>query len=541
MNIVLRVLAVIALGAICLPFIAVNHMDLIATMYGEFTGNEFGASLVSMDFNGDGYDDLIVKAPLWHPDNLVGEYYEMFGKIYFYWGGPGFDNIPDFVIEGQHPYHFASYTYTSRENPMINAGDVNGDGLEDLAIPQRTVDGTRTVSVYFSRANPQTTPDIELFYPYPETRNLWIFPLGDVNNDGKDDLSLTLMPTISSTPKSILFWTDIYGDPYLVRKVEVYTNVIGVGDVNTDGCDDFILHHYNENNSSYYSFFYGDASCTLADSLVLGIDSVATDYYSTPLGDVNGDGFNDFLSWNDKIWFGGTNISSTPNVVLQRSPMLSFCYGMWPSAVRGDFNNDGYMDISGADNMIYGNSGMAGIWLGSPVMNGIADLLINPPSDYMYRNFGWGKAAGDFNGDGFCDLAFGAPLFDQGDHWHTEGRVFVHAGNAELIDTTVSNEDELISSIDSEDWSIDIYPNPLGRSTRFSVSFTGKAYQRPIDHLEMSVYNLKGQCVMRESVDYSQIKSGIDELDLSTQAAGVYLVCISESGNNRIIKKITKY
>jgi len=132
MNIVLRVLAVIALGVICLPFVAVNHMDLIATMYGEFTGNEFGASLVSMDFNGDGYDDLIVKAPLWHPDNLIGQYYEMYGKIYFYWGGPGFDNIPDFVIEGQHPKHFATDTYSRRENPMVNAGDMNNDGIEDL-------------------------------------------------------------------------------------------------------------------------------------------------------------------------------------------------------------------------------------------------------------------------------------------------------------------------------------------------------------------------------------------------------------------------
>ena len=88
MNIVLRVLAAIALGTVCLPLLAINHMDLIATMYGEFTGNEFGASLVSMDFNGDGYDDLIVKAPLWHPDNLIGQYYEMYGKI-FLLGWPG--------------------------------------------------------------------------------------------------------------------------------------------------------------------------------------------------------------------------------------------------------------------------------------------------------------------------------------------------------------------------------------------------------------------------------------------------------------------
>jgi len=529
-----------------LPFGAVNQMDLIQTMYGEYIGNEFGASLVSMDFNGDGYDDLIVKAPLWHPDNLSGPYYEMYGKVYFYWGGPNFDAIPDFVIEGQYPYHLASYTYTSRENPMINAGDVNGDGIDDLVIPERAPEilvpggGTRTASVYFGRANPQTTPDVELLYPYPDTNQIYVFPLGDINLDGKSDIAIILIPGYTVPQLSMLIWTDIVSQPFLFRQHSALSNLCGIGDFNGDGYADMV--HYEQlGTTRTYKLFYGDSSCSLSDSLLLGIDSVATDRYSTPLGDVNGDGFNDFLSWNDKIWLGGQDINSTPDVVLQRSPMLSFNYGMWPSAVSGDFNNDGYSDLAGADNHSNGNSGMAGIWLGSSEMNGIRDLAINPPENYRYRNFGWGKAAGDFNGDGFCDLAFGAPIFDQGDHWHTEGRVFVYAGNAELIDTTVANDDELIPTPDTADWSIEIYPNPLGKSTKFSVSFIGEAFKRQNNHLEMGVYNLKGQGVILKAIDQTELQSDSLEFDLSHFPAGVYLITIKESGNNKITKKITKY
>lgn len=78
---------------------SVNQMELINTLYGEFNGSWFGEQLVSMDYNGDGYDDVIVHAPNWNPNGVYNNG-QCWGKIYFYWGGPNMDNIPDFVMEG---------------------------------------------------------------------------------------------------------------------------------------------------------------------------------------------------------------------------------------------------------------------------------------------------------------------------------------------------------------------------------------------------------------------------------------------------------
>ena len=87
----------LTLGIVCLS--AQNHMDLMTTLYGEFIGSYFGRTVVSLDYNGDGYDDLVVASSLWNPNGAYNENI-WYGKIYFYWGGPGFDNVPDFVIEG---------------------------------------------------------------------------------------------------------------------------------------------------------------------------------------------------------------------------------------------------------------------------------------------------------------------------------------------------------------------------------------------------------------------------------------------------------
>jgi len=146
-------LAVIGLMIIVKPLPAQsNHLDIMTYMSGEFGGSEFGESIASLDFNGDGYQDLVVSAGSWNP-NLTFADQNRWGKLYFYWGGPGFDNIPDFEIPGAYNWHMGEYA------SVFNAGDMNGDGVEDLIMFQRTPAFDSRIAVFFGRANPLNSPD----------------------------------------------------------------------------------------------------------------------------------------------------------------------------------------------------------------------------------------------------------------------------------------------------------------------------------------------------------------------------------------------
>jgi hypothetical protein len=47
----------------------VNHMDLLFRIDGEFNGSYMGHPMVSLDYNCDGYDDLIASAMQWNPES----------------------------------------------------------------------------------------------------------------------------------------------------------------------------------------------------------------------------------------------------------------------------------------------------------------------------------------------------------------------------------------------------------------------------------------------------------------------------------------
>ncbi|MGC9361897.1 MAG: hypothetical protein ACP5F3_03120, partial [Candidatus Syntrophosphaera sp.] len=135
---------------------AQNHMDLIATITGDFYGALFGVGLASLDFNGDGIKDLAIQESNWNPSESYDPL-QRYGRIDLYWGGTDFDTIPDFYIFGSEDLllNYASCN-------MINAGDVNNDGIEDLALTARS-GSVRKVMIFFGRQQPVETPDVQFF------------------------------------------------------------------------------------------------------------------------------------------------------------------------------------------------------------------------------------------------------------------------------------------------------------------------------------------------------------------------------------------
>jgi hypothetical protein len=107
------------------------------TATGESLGSQFGYSLASGDFNGDGISDLLVGAPGF--DRSRGRVYLYLGK-----GGPGLEGSARRIYSGEKQGDYFG-------QGLANAGDVNGDGIDDFAVgaPSHEGKGLRSGKAYF--------------------------------------------------------------------------------------------------------------------------------------------------------------------------------------------------------------------------------------------------------------------------------------------------------------------------------------------------------------------------------------------------------
>ncbi|MEW6015492.1 MAG: FG-GAP repeat protein, partial [Candidatus Zixiibacteriota bacterium] len=102
-------------------YVNIYRIDFLRDTLPEYvipdTSTSFGNNIAVGDFNGDTYPDLAVSSNLdVHLDS---------SRIKFYWGGPDFDTIPDFVI---------SRAIWGFGKIMMPIDDFNGDGYGDLFI-----------------------------------------------------------------------------------------------------------------------------------------------------------------------------------------------------------------------------------------------------------------------------------------------------------------------------------------------------------------------------------------------------------------------
>ncbi|NLW18605.1 MAG: T9SS type A sorting domain-containing protein [Candidatus Cloacimonetes bacterium] len=534
MRLVIVMVAVIM--CITLQLSAIDHLELMNTLYGEFNGSWFGERVVSMDYNGDGYDDVIVSAPYWNPNGVYNST-QCWGKIYFYWGGPNMDNVPDFVMEGTQNWEL------SPAGPY-NGGDINGDGIDDLVITL-PVDPACVIAVYYGTANPTGVPDLTITIPYEVDDYIRSRPLGDINGDGRDDLVIHCPLWGYPYIQRLIIWTG--NDAPFVTLVDavnglVANTAIGVGDVTGDGLDDYLLQYGipgGTNMNSRIVLYYGSTNFPQVDSLVISENTNRiTTRNASPLGDLNNDGFADFESYVGKVWFGGTDL--TPNNDFELS--YNDPYHEWFNPARnvgnpfiyGDLNGDGYDDVIGSTHQINYYQGEVGIWVGGPNMDGLIDLYLYPPSDYGTRNFGYAKAAGDFNGDGLCDLAISAPYWGQGPNYNTTGRVFIYSGNAALSDTMVMIDDPVEVK---PGWELNVYPNPLRATDNINVTLTGPGNKKYLPS-SLELYNLRGEKV--SSVGHiGEVLNGTTlTIPVPNIANGLYILRVVHNNNTATTKKI---
>jgi hypothetical protein len=137
--------------------------------------------------------------------------------------------------------------------------------------------------------------------------------------------------------------------------------------------------------------------------------------------DVNGDGYADLVAGSQGgvvTYQGGPGGLGSDSVSMVVPGLDEYTYS-FRIASAGDLDGDGYDDIVASYDMLYVYPGGAAGLPGSP------SLMVTPPNDaagiYGYEL----AAAGDADGDGFADLAVGAP-FDR--NWI--GRAYLFRGTA---------------------------------------------------------------------------------------------------------------
>ncbi len=410
--------------------------DLVMT--NGLTSEYFGCSVgTAGDMNGDGYDDVIVGA---FAHNRTGA--NNIGAAYVYFGAATPNAVADLAVHG-------SAAFERLGNSVGTAGDVNGDGYDDVIVGAvgRSIAGSNAggAFVFLGGASPDTVADLTLngahagdYFGYE------VGAAGDVNGDGFDDIIVGAYGSDVGGPEGgQAFVYDMGPPPAAANRTDptllgaAATDRFGIsvgtaGDVNGDGFDDVIVGaHYNDAGGAEagraYVYFGGPGADAVADWILTG--EAAADYFGLSVGtagDVNGDGYDDVVVGaygNDAggsgagrayVFFGGTSPDTVADMTLTGAA-ASDAFG-YAVGTAGDVNHDGYDDvIVGAHYNDAGgtNAGRAYVFFGGPSPDATADWTLTGVAAGDY--FGWAVGtAGDVNGDGYDDVIVGAPENDAG-------------------------------------------------------------------------------------------------------------------------------
>jgi len=422
----------------------VSSANANVTLIGN-AGSSFGQTVASGgDLTGDGIDDLVVAAPY--------DVYQQpqMGVVFIFSGASLLDGYAATLATATFTSDSYGYTYFGKD---LALGDLTGDGYSDLVIGAPFADGYAGIDsgmAWVITGNPLPAngyASVRALHTYEgatagDQLGSAVAIAGDVNGDGYADL-ITGSPgnsnlTLLSRGAAFLFYgpvtagnsTDANASSGILGD-NAYDSfgsfVAGAGDVNGDGFTDMIV-GANSASDSYgaagaaYLFtgsptFTGGIASTFAWSRIYG--EMSGDAFGEAVagaGDVNGDGFDDYIvgaPWNWPggavyLFHGGTaiNMKATAAAQVRYGPDLSaqIAYaGLGGSVAMGDFNGDSYSDFVAGGNMSgeFSLPGMVQMVYGSNVLDSDKDGI----SDADEAILGTDPFIADTDGDGLLDGA----------------------------------------------------------------------------------------------------------------------------------------
>ncbi len=335
---------------------------------------------------------------------------------------------------------------------VASAGDVNGDGFDDIVVGAPFSDNLGTdrgyAYLYAGGVNMDYNPDVVMIgQSANEKFGYSVASAGDVNNDGYDDVIVGAIGAGSIIGKAYIHFGGgaMNNTPDVILTAEAVGDFFGVsvstaGDINDDGFSDVIVGAYGFNGYTGKAYVYhGGSSMDNAADLSLYNGNAGTTFGISVAcaGDVNADGFSDICvgesgynsnSGRAYVYYGGPGMNNIADVVISGS--LGEYLGISVSTA-GDMNGDGYSDIVAGAFLKNSSAGAAYVYYGGASMNNVADVTMNgvAAGDLFGGSV---SSAGDVNGDGYGDVLIGARQNDAGGS--NAGRAYIFFGG-----TTVNN------------------------------------------------------------------------------------------------------
>jgi hypothetical protein len=436
-----------------------NGFVINGSQYGSFGDSVSSAG----DVNGDGFDDLIIGAP-WsdaRSQPYAGQSYVVFGK-----GGAFDPSLNSFALDGSNGFRLNGDALDLSGESVSGAGDVNGDGFDDLIMGAPGTGDLRSQSYVVFGKGGVFDPSLNL-YDLDGSNGFVINGLsiydrlgssvsgtGDVNGDGFDDLIIGAPGTGDLAPSRsyVVFGKGGVFDPslnvsdldgsngFVIDSINPYdslgSSVSGAGDVNGDGFDDLLIGAPSADpngqgfaDSSYVVF--GKASGFNVSLNVSALDGsngfvINSSVYSVSnAGDVNGDRFDDLIigaRGQSYVVFGkgeGFDASLNPSSLSGTNGFVINGSGASVSDA-GDVNGDGFDDIiigasgatsngqyyAGKSYVVFGKEGEFDASLNVSDLDGTNGFQINGIDEGDRSGFSV-SGAGDVNSDGFDDILIG--------------------------------------------------------------------------------------------------------------------------------------